>query len=131
MFDGKPRVLILSVRVIQNMTHFRQVRHTQFKEITGNCSPTPEIPALWSSHFRKMRSMQLRSKSVWQLEWSMLLEDPPMPSLAFFYPMKDLMDKLRRETGLDLCVDAREFANCNDPWPYVERGSGRSMYDLK
>jgi hypothetical protein len=63
--------------------------------------------------------------------YAMLLEDPPMPSLAFFYPMKDLMDKLRRETGLDLCVDAREFANSNDPWPYVEHGSGRSMYDLK
>jgi len=54
-----------------------------------------------------------------------------MPSLAVFYPMKVLMDKLRRETGLDLCVDEREFANSNDPWPYVEHGSGRSMYDLK
>ena len=63
--------------------------------------------------------------------YGMLLEDPPMPSLTFFYPMKDLMDKLRRETGLDLCMDAREFANSNDPWPYMEHGSGRSVFDLK
>lgn len=41
--------------------------------------------------------------------YAMLLEDPPMPSLAFFYPLQDLMDKLRSETGLDLYVDAREF----------------------
>jgi hypothetical protein len=42
--------------------------------------------------------------------YAVLLEDPPMPSLAFFYPIRDLMHKLRRETGLDLCVpDEREF----------------------
>jgi hypothetical protein len=63
--------------------------------------------------------------------YAILREDPPMPSLTFFYPMKDLMDKLRRETGLDLCIDAREFVDSNDPWSYVEHGSGRSMYDLK
>jgi hypothetical protein len=63
--------------------------------------------------------------------YAVLLEDPPMPSLTFYYPIRDLMDKLRRETGLDLCVDEREFENRDDPWPYVEHGSGRSMYDHK
>jgi hypothetical protein len=47
--------------------------------------------------------------------YAISLEDPPMPSVAFSYPMNDLMNKLRRETGLDLCVDAREFANSNNP----------------
>jgi hypothetical protein len=40
--------------------------------------------------------------------YAVLLEDPPMPSLTFYYPIRDLMDKLRRETGLDLCVDDEE-----------------------
>ena len=66
-----------------------------------------------------------------EMIYIILFKNSSMSSLTFFYSMKDLMDKLRREMGLDLCVDAREFANSNDPWSYVEYDSRRSIYALK
>ena len=62
--------------------------------------------------------------------YAILLEEPPMPSLTFFYPIKDLMDKLRRETGLDLFVDEKKVTCSNDPWPYMEHGAGRSWSQI-
>jgi Peptidase family S64 len=61
--------------------------------------------------------------------YAILTEDPPSPSLTFFYPMQDLLAKLNKETGLDLVLD--ETVSVGDPWPFVEHGAGRSMYDLK
>ena len=43
--------------------------------------------------------------------------------------MENLLDKLKKETGLDLVLD--ETTSLGDPWPFVEHGAGRSLYDLK
>lgn len=45
--------------------------------------------------------------------------------------MKNLMDKSRGETGMDLRLDEREFASSSDPWPYIEHGLGMSLHKIE
>jgi hypothetical protein len=61
--------------------------------------------------------------------YAILAEDPPLPSLTFFYPMEYLLAKLNKETGLELILD--QTASLGDSWPFIEHGAGRSTYDLK
>jgi Peptidase family S64 len=60
---------------------------------------------------------------------SLVLEEPPMPSVVFFLPLQEALDKVSREIGKRIVLDDRIMPN--DEWGYVEHGRGRSMYDLR
>jgi len=62
--------------------------------------------------------------------YAIVVEDEMVPTRTFFYPMDDILNKLKSETGRDLELDSSVIAG-SEPWPFVEYGSGRSMFDLK
>ena len=60
---------------------------------------------------------------------SLMLEEPPAPSVVFFFPMNEALAKVSREVGKDLVIDGR--VREEDGWEYVQHGEGRCMFDLK
>ena len=60
---------------------------------------------------------------------SLVLEDPPVPSVVTFYPMKVALAKVSTEVGKSLVIDDR--VREEDVWEYVQYGEGRCMFDLK
>ena len=61
--------------------------------------------------------------------YAMYYEDEHDIILVYYYPIDELLKKLKMETGLDLVLDDRDHGNTS-AWPYVVMGGGRSMYGL-
>ncbi len=61
--------------------------------------------------------------------YAIYYEDERETILAYYYPIDELLKKLKMETGLDLVLDERDHGNTS-AWPYVVTGGGRSMYGL-
>ena len=85
--------------------------------------------ALLVTFERGLMENVIRTSTVGIL-YAVLLEGASLrPTDAFFYPMADALQKLKKETGLDLVMD--DEVSDGNLWNYEAYGGGRSTYGLK